>query len=181
MSEVQSTTTIEVEYRDILGFPGYRVGSDGSVWSCRTSASAGNGFTHKWRRLKERRDRYSYLTLCAEKKRYLKTVHRLVIEAFIGPCPPGMECCHNDGDGFNNSLDNLRWDDRKSNQHDRIAHGTDLRGECHPMAKTTEVVVREIRAAREAGASFHSLSKKYRMSRPNIKRIALRKIWRHVT
>lgn len=30
MSDVQSTVT----YRPINGFPGYRVGDDGSVWSC---------------------------------------------------------------------------------------------------------------------------------------------------
>lgn len=29
MSDANST----VEYRDIKGFPGYRVGSDGSVWT----------------------------------------------------------------------------------------------------------------------------------------------------
>jgi hypothetical protein len=40
------------------------------------------------------------------KKRYL---HRLVLEAFIGSCPTGMEGCHKDGDPANNNLENLRW------------------------------------------------------------------------
>lgn len=52
-------------------------------------------------------------------------VHRLVLTAFVGPCPPGMEGCHNDGDPTNNSPGNLRWDYHQSNMHDKRRHGTD--------------------------------------------------------
>lgn len=52
-------------------------------------------------------------------------VHRLVLSAFTGPCPPGMECCHNDGDPSNNRPENLRWDTRSSNARDKRVHGTD--------------------------------------------------------
>lgn len=51
-------------------------------------------------------------------------VHRLVLMAFVGPCPEGMEACHNDGDPINNRLDNLRWDTHSSNMYDRVKHGT---------------------------------------------------------
>ena len=51
------------------------------------------------------------------------TIHRLVLEAFIGSCPKGMEGCHNDGDPSNNRLDNLRWDTRSENTRDAIRHG----------------------------------------------------------
>jgi len=50
-------------------------------------------------------------------------VHRLVLEAFVGPCPPGMECCHNDGDPTNNVVTNLRWDTPSANARDRVRHG----------------------------------------------------------
>lgn len=33
-STCASTEKPTVEYRDIEGFPGYRIGSDGTVWSC---------------------------------------------------------------------------------------------------------------------------------------------------
>jgi hypothetical protein len=36
-------------------------------------------------------------------------VHRLVLEAFVGPCPLGMESYHEDNDRANNRLDNLKW------------------------------------------------------------------------
>ncbi|WP_454113585.1 HNH endonuclease [Microbacterium maritypicum] len=51
-------------------------------------------------------------------------VHRLVLMAFVGPCPEGMEGCHNDGDPANNGLDNLRWDTRAGNTADSLTHGT---------------------------------------------------------
>jgi len=53
--------------------------------------------------------------LCNNIKKTNAYVHRLVLEAFVGPCPDGMECCHNDGDRTNNRLENLRWDTHKNN------------------------------------------------------------------
>ena len=58
-------------------------------------------------------------------------VHRLVLEAFVGPCPEGHECCHNDGDPTNNNLSNLRWDTPSGNALDSVLHGT------HPHAAKT--------------------------------------------
>lgn len=52
-----------------------------------------------------------------------RRVHRLVLEAFVGPCPEGLMCCHNDGVAWNNHVDNLRWDTASSNMHDRVTHG----------------------------------------------------------
>ncbi len=36
-------------------------------------------------------------------------IHRLVLETFIGECPPNREVNHRDGDKTNNSLHNLEW------------------------------------------------------------------------
>ncbi|QOV97160.1 HNH endonuclease [Rhodococcus pyridinivorans] len=60
-----------------------------------------------------------------------RKVHRLVLEAFTGPCPDGMVGCHNDGDTTNNRLDNLRWDTPGANNRDKRTHGTD-----HQVQKT---------------------------------------------
>ena len=69
------------------------------------------------------------LYLKGQKTRHL--VHRLVLAAFVGPCPPGMEGCHGDGDPSNNHLTNLRWDTKPANAADSISHGT------HPSARKT--------------------------------------------
>lgn len=58
-------------------------------------------------------------------------VHRLVLEAFIGPCPPGMQACHWDDDPSNNALSNLRWGTPSDNGHDRTRNGR------NPMAERT--------------------------------------------
>ncbi len=57
--------------------------------------------------------------------------HRAVLLAFVGPCPEGMEACHNNGDPLDNRVENLRWDTRSNNTLDKVAHGT------HPMASKT--------------------------------------------
>lgn len=52
-------------------------------------------------------------------------IHRLVLEAFVGPPPtPELEGCHDDGVRSNNCLRNLRWDTRAGNAADRWRHGT---------------------------------------------------------
>lgn len=59
------------------------------------------------------------------------SVHTLVLEAFVGPCPEGMECLHEDDDAQNNQLSNLRWGTRTENLRDRVRNGT------HNHAKKT--------------------------------------------
>ena len=54
-----------------------------------------------------------------------KQVHRLVLEAFVGPCPPDMECCHGPGGPADNRIENLRWDSRSANALDRVSDGRD--------------------------------------------------------
>lgn len=52
-------------------------------------------------------------------------VHTLVLLAFVGPRPDGLQCCHGNGDFADNRLGNLRWDTPSSNMIDRFNHGTD--------------------------------------------------------
>jgi hypothetical protein len=75
---------------------------------------------------------YRNVSLRREGKSYNRYVHRLVLEAFVGPCPKGMQSRHfPDKDTSNNALTNLQWGTPKQNQDDRITHGTDGRGERH--------------------------------------------------
>ena len=53
-------------------------------------------------------------------------IHKMVAEAFLGPCPPGLEVCHNDGNHLNNEVSNLRYDTHSANMRDRRRHGTDV-------------------------------------------------------
>lgn len=53
----------------------------------------------------------------------LQYVHILVLETFDGPCPPGMECRHWDGNPGNNHRANLLWGTHSDNIHDIVRHG----------------------------------------------------------
>lgn len=51
-------------------------------------------------------------------------VHRLVAAAFLGPCPPGQEVRHRDGDRRNPVLTNLAYGTQSENTLDSVRHGT---------------------------------------------------------
>lgn len=69
-------------------------------------------------------------------------VHRLMLEAFVGPCPPGMECRHLNGVADDNRLENLCWGTHLENEMDRRRHGT----MANKNRKLSEASVAELRA-----------------------------------
>lgn len=73
------------------------------------------------------------------------SVHRLVMIAFAGPEPDGMEVAHKDGVRTHCALSNLEWKTRKDNHADKLIHGTSQRGERCGKAKLTWAQVQEIR------------------------------------
>jgi hypothetical protein len=126
-----------VEYRPIEGFRFYRVGSDGSVWGCQ-KCGRGAGRIGPWRRLcpSNGGKGYQLVKLREGGQQRNEYVHVLVLEAFVGPRPEGMEACHDPNpDRTCNRLDNLRWDTPSANNHDKDAHGTSNKGENHYQAK----------------------------------------------
>ena len=66
---------------------------------------------------------YRQVKLSKDGKGKTLVVHRLVLEAFVGPCPPGAEGLHWDDDKENNALSNLRWGTRRENLLDRVRNG----------------------------------------------------------
>lgn len=53
-----------------------------------------------------------------------RTIHSLVMEAFVGPRPEDLETRHLDGDPSNNALDNLCYGTRRENRLDEVRLGT---------------------------------------------------------
>lgn len=170
------------EYRLIEGCPGYCVGSDGTVWTrWQRAGQEPARLSAVWRLMRasinkhgETRHLIVTMTPNGEKKSY--AVHRLVLEAFVGMPPSGMQCCHENGDGCGN----LRWDTPAANAKDRSRHGTDTNGERSGMAKLTEQQVRAMRQEYAAGEPIQRLAVKYGLCRNHTGDVVKGKSWKHV-
>ena len=177
MSVFHSTT--RVEFRPVLDFPGYRVGDDGSVWSCRTQGF-GVGRIGPWKQLKRvSADGYPQVALRRDGKTYYRLVHRLVLEAFVGPCPPGMEACHWDDVRSNGALSNLRWDTRRENKADELRNGHRAVGE-RSHSRLTDELVRSIREGYASGIKQRTLAEEHGLDQSSVSRIVNRKRWVHL-
>lgn len=170
---------------DFMGFPGYRVGDDGSVGSLWRPAGRAVGWKigDQWRTTKliigdAGRPQVS---LTRNKKLTYRRVCVLVATAFIGPCPNGMVCCHRDDNPANNNLDNLRWGTIRDNSDDAIRNGRISRGSSHYNAELTEDIVREARTRVKAGESVWRLAEEFSVSKNALYIAVTRRGWKHVT
>jgi hypothetical protein len=147
----------EVEnWRAVPAYKGlYEVSDLGRVRSLpRTTVQPNGGvFVRAMRILQPGRwqSGHLFVILSKEGKRERFGVHRLVLLAFVGPCPPGQEGLHGpDHNPANNRLANLRWGTRRENWQDAVDIGSRVGGQVGLLnvnAKLTAEQVREIRAA----------------------------------
>ena len=166
--------------KPVPGFSGYEITQTGLVRSKSRMGTRGG-----WLRPHINHAGRLVVDLC-ERGHKKKTclVHRLVLEAFVGPCPPGMEACHNNGIKTDNRLGNLRWDTKSANAMDAVRHGTHagflFRGERNGSARLTALDARWIEYLRRAGVSRKDLAEVYQVSPSLITHIALHRAWRHL-
>lgn len=116
-------------------------------------------------------------------ERSTHTVYRLVLNAFVGPCPDGMEACHYDGNALNSRLGNLRWDTRAGNIIDKRRHGSIRgmkKGEEHLAAKLWDEAVRAIRAEPNFRGVAPMLARAFGVSPKQISDVRRGVNWGHV-
>lgn len=125
-----SRALVAERWAPIPGWEGlYEVSDHGRVRSLpRVVKSNDAGGTRWWngrvRKPTLYNNGYYYVALTGRGRRERFAIHRLVLLAFAGPCPPSHEALHGDGDRGNNRLSNLRWGTSKENAADRDRHGT---------------------------------------------------------
>jgi hypothetical protein len=161
------------QWAPIPGFDGfYEVSTQGRVKSLERTVfrSDGQCMTVKQCIIKphRRKSGYVHVVLRKDNTAYTRTVHRLVLEAFVGLRPHGMECCHCNGIPDDNRLANLRWDTPLGNGFDRKAHGTANQGFSNPRARLTPA---EIVAIRRAEGSNSKVAAAFGVSAETVRRI----------
>ena len=185
MSKVIVEQTAAVEYRDVVGFPGYRVGNDGSVWSCRKRGPGKNrvGAWYKMKQTKSNDTGHLRVGLySADGVVNYRLIHRLVLEAFVGPCPEGMECRHfPNGDPTCNAVTNLVWGTPKENAADRTPQGKERRGQDNNKTILKDEEVLEIKRQYDPKKRNQSkLARMYGVTQSAVWAIVNGKTWRHL-
>lgn len=161
--------------------PGYRLCDGGVVWSCWSKKGTMDAPWHiRKPRRKRTRSGHIQIELQIDREPFVTGLHQLVMMVFVGPCPPGLECCHNDGNPENNFVVNLRYGTHGSNVVDRELHGKTARGEVCGASKLTEVEVRRVFEWYAQGMSHRAIAELIGVSSNNVGAILARQTWGHV-
>jgi hypothetical protein len=153
--------TVEEEWREIAGFPGYFVSDLGNVRGPRARrlrADAVRGYLRVW--------------LCASGRRVRRQVSHLVLEAFTGPRPLGAQARHvHHNDPSCNRRDNLEWGTAAQNAADRDRHGTTAAGPRNGWCSIRDDDVAAIHEAHTTGRSARAIARQLGISHTHVGRI----------
>jgi hypothetical protein len=162
----------------VVGYEGrYEVSDHGLVRSLSNYRPTSGGVLTPWVQNRG----YQYVSLRGiDRTKKTFAVHRLVLEAFVGPCPSGRQCAHGDGDPTNNQVENLRWASAAENIADRALHGRTAAGEDNGAAKLDRHAVKTIKQLGNAGVSAYALARLACVHPETVERIWRGETWRHV-
>lgn len=169
-------------WKPVLGAENYyEVSNAGLVRSVRFVNNMVDKLRDEPKILRQQTDRKGYkrVTLPLPEKKN-RTVHRIVLEAFVGPCPKGMECAHLNGNPADNRLENLKWCTRSENFSHKELHGTGNKGAKNPKAILKEAQVVKIKKLLEKGDCVAQIARDYKVARQTIDNIKRGVRWSHV-
>jgi len=116
---MEGDSRMKEKWKPIEGFDDYEVSDLGRVRSLKFGKI-------RMMSLCDRGDGYVMTNLTQDGKRSRPKIHKLVLEAFVGPSF-GLDAIHKDGDRKNNTLQNLRWGSKSANALDTVEHRTQRR------------------------------------------------------
>jgi hypothetical protein len=173
--------TIPERWLPVTGWEGlYEVSDLGRVRSLRHRTTSG---MRGGRMLKPHLNPRGYLVVELKRSGERRTcqVHRLVLEAFTGSCPPGMEGRHGPGGKLDNRASQLCWGTQSENYGpDRVRDGTSNRGERCGTAKLTAAIVAECRQRHAAGQTQSILMREFGVTSATMSRAITGKAWAHL-
>lgn len=159
-------------WKEVPGYPGYQVSDFGNVKSFKHT----NPKILKpgvWNNRKS-------VVLSHKNGKTNNMVYRLVLSAFVGECPEGMEACHYDGNSMNDRLDNLRWDTPQNNCRDKNRHGTNLIGERNRNSKIKDADIVSIRQKFYDGCIISEIAADYQVNPSCIYKIVVGESHQHL-
>jgi DNA-binding XRE family transcriptional regulator len=114
-------------------------------------------------------------------RRLKRMVHLLVLEAFVGKCPEGLEALHGPGGKLDASLANLSWGTRSKNTgEDRVRDHQSNRGERHGLTTITWADVLEIKRLLAEGKKYqYEIANQFGVSKQTITNIKTGATWAH--
>lgn len=165
------------EWKAVVGYEGwYEVSSLGRVRRTKSYYSTRVGRILKT----QMRSGYPSVSLGRGKPKHA-TTHSLVMQAFCGPYPAGLEVNHRDGNPTNNALSNLEWASKSENAlHGfRIGKRLPTTGERNGQAKLTEAQAKAILSA-PAERGHGVLAKQFGISRQTVSDIRRGRRWAYL-
>lgn len=171
-----------VEWRPVVGWEGrYEVSEYGEIRTVARTVSFGRAVRKiPQAEIYRHRNQRGYLQVVLWKGSLSKSraVHRLVLDAFVGVRPDGLQCRHLDGNALNNHFTNLKWGSSRENIDDRTAHGRHcVKGSSNPRSRLSEVDVHMVRGSELCAGD---LSRSLGVSLTTIRHIRSRKTWAHI-
>jgi len=167
------------EWRTIPNYPAYEVSDQGRVRRLLPAKGAQPGRILKPKH--KRGDNHLYMDLQTHNIVTRTAVARLMALAFKGPPPTARhQAAHWNGVHDDNDLPNIRWATAHENALDKHRHGTDRRGEKHPLCKLPETAIPVIRKRRQSGEIFTAIAADYPVSEATVRDICKRRRWGHV-
>lgn len=168
-------------WRPIRGYEGlYEVSDKGQVRSLTTRGRGVLSLRKAPKILKPDFNQNGYPRIALSKDRLIRKhfIHRLVLEAFVGPKPHRLEACHFNGVRDDNRSDNLGWVTRKENCSHREKHGTNGYGESNSYSKlTNEQAVEVYERAHNGKEPLSSIAEKYSITHSTVSYIKSGKTW----
>lgn len=157
--------------RPIRGFEDYLISDVGKVYSTKSKRFLKTRISNRG---------YVLVSLCLKGRHYVKNVHRLVADAYLGGKFFNAQINHINGDKFDNSIGNLEWVTPKTNMHRAVYSGLIKTGELAPGAKLRNCEVENIRNRWRAGnVSQGELAKEYGVNQSTVCRIVNYKRRKH--
>ena len=159
----------------IIGYAAYQISDHGHVLSLKSGAI-----------LKpQMRGGYPCVTLFRKgcgKRGHRFPVHRLVVGAFIGPIPAGMQVNHKNGVKIDPKVENLEIvTPSENNRHAyQVLGRLSQQGSKHGRSRLKEDQVSAIRARKAAGAEQRQIAKEFGVCDGTVSLIVNRRIWGHV-